>query len=104
MFFAGLSSLHAQRRKFGLGMLLTHELFELLFLEEEFGAKFLGLNLLLCELDGLARVVPLVEPVKVIDPHLRVMGNDGDSEELLQAFHEDILLLKLIQLGLGRRV
>jgi len=42
--------------------------------------------------------------VKVLEPHLRVMVYDGDSEELLQAFHEDILLLKLIQLGLGRRV
>jgi hypothetical protein len=104
MFFAGFGGLHAQWRKFGLGMRLTHELLELLFLEEEFGVKFLGLDLLLGELDGLARVVPLVEPVKVLDPHLRVMVYDGNSQELLQAFHEDILLLKLIQLGLGWRV
>jgi hypothetical protein len=64
-----------------------HELFELLFLEEEFGVKFLGFDLLLGELDGLARVVPLVEPVEVLDSHLRVMVYDGDSEELLQALH-----------------
>ena len=76
----------------------------MLFLEEEFGVKFLGFDLLLCELDGLARVVPLVEPVKVLDPHLRVMVYDGNSEQLLQAFHQDILLLKLIELRLGRRV
>ena len=76
----------------------------MLFLEEEFGVKFLGLDLLLCELDGLARVVPLVEPVEVLDPHLRVVVYDGNSQELLQAFHQDILLLKFIQLGLGRRV
>ena len=76
----------------------------MLFLEEEFGVKFLGFDLLLCELDGLARVVPLIEPVKVLDPHLRVMVYDGNSQELLQAFHQDILLLKLIQLGFCRRV
>jgi hypothetical protein len=65
----------------------------LLFLQEELGIKFLGLNLLLGQLDGLAGVVPLVQPVKVFEPHIRVMVYDGNSKELLQAFHEDILLL-----------
>jgi hypothetical protein len=51
----------------------------LLFLQEELGIKFLGLNLLLGQLDGLARVVPLVQPVKVLEPHLRVMVYDGNS-------------------------
>lgn len=58
---------------------LTHQLFKLLLLQEELGIKFLGLNLLLCQLDGLARVVPLVQPVKVLEPHLRVMVYDGNS-------------------------
>jgi hypothetical protein len=58
---------------------LTHQLFKLLLLQEELGIKFLGLNLFLCQLDGLARVVPLVQPVKVLEPHLRVMVYDGNS-------------------------